>query len=166
MIDLNKIKVCEWLIKNNFIDAKIPKNNEDAIEILLKIEKKDDAYIKLQTLLHTLSHILIRRSPLHTGLDSESCSELIFVNSAAILIYSTSVINTGGFSFVFEHSLFDWFSDVKLDLNDCTLDPTCIFEKGACFSCMYVPEFVCTDFNRNLDRDVFLGKKRYEFSYW
>lgn len=166
MIDLDKIKICNWLIENKFLDAKTPNTVEDATEILLKIKKEEKAYKKLQTLLHTLSHILIRRSPLHTGLDSESCGELIFVNSAAILIYSTSVINTGGFSFVFEHSLFDWFSDVKLELNDCTLDPTCIFEKGACFSCMYVPEFVCYDFNRNLDRDVFLGKKRYEFSYW
>lgn len=166
MIDLNKIKVCEWLIKNKFLHTKIPNSTEEAIELLLKIKKEEKAYQQLQILLHTLSHILIRRSPLHTGLDSESCSELIFVNSAAILIYSTSIINTGGFSFVFEHSLFDWFGDVKLELNDCTLDPTCIFENGACFSCMYVPEFVCSDFNRNLDRDVFLGKKRYEFSYW
>lgn len=166
MIDLDKIKVCEWLIKNHFLNVKIPDSTDEAIEILLKIKKDDDAYKQLQTLLHTLSHILIRRSPLHTGLDSESCGELLFVNSAAILIYSTSIINTGGFSFVFEHSLFDWFGDVKLELNDCTLDPTCIFEKGACFSCMYVPEFVCYDFNRNLDRDVFLGKKRYEFNYW
>lgn len=166
MIDLDKVKVCEWLIKNRLLKEKMPNNSKKATAILLKISKDDEAYIHLQKLLHTLSHILIRRSPLHTGLDSESCGELIFTNAAAILIYSTSNINTGGFSFVFEHSLFDWFRDVKLDLSDCTFDPTCILDKGACFSCMYLPEFVCSDFNHNLDRNVFLGKKRYEFSYW
>jgi len=166
MIDLNKIKICEWLINNGLLNEEVPETHEKAIEIILQLNKEDGAYTHLQKLLHTLSHILIRRSPMHTGLDSESCGELIFTNAAAVLIYSKSSINTGGFSFVFEHSLFDWFNDVKLDLNDCTFDPTCIFEKGACFSCIYLPEFVCCDFNRNLDRDVFLGKRRYEHSYW
>ena len=103
---------------------------------------------------------------MYTGLDSDSCSELIFVNPAAILIYSTSNINIGGFEFVFEHSLNDWFRDVEFEVRECTLDPTCIFENGACFSCLYLPEYVCTEFNHYLDRDVFIGKKRYDVGYW
>jgi len=60
----------------------------------------------------------------------------------------------------------EWFREIKLELNECTFDPTCIFEKGACFSCMYLPEYVCSEFNKNLDRDVFLGSKRYKVPYW
>jgi len=29
---------------------------------------------------------------------------------------------------------------------------------------MYLPEYVCSEFNKNLDRDVFLGSKRYKVS--
>lgn len=69
--------------------------------------------------------------------------------------------------FVFEHSLFDWFREAKLDISDCTFDPTCIHEKGVCSSCIYLPEFVCAEFNKNLDRDVLIGtKRRYKFGYW
>lgn len=166
LIDLDKVKVCNWLIKNRLIDGKGVKSESDAKEILLEIERDTEAYNALKTLLHTLSHLLIRRSSLYTGLDSDSCGEMIFINPAAILIYSTSNINIGGFEFVFEHSLDDWFRDVEFEAEECTLDPVCIFENGACFSCLYLPEFVCTDFNHHLDRDVFLGKKRFNTGYW
>lgn len=109
---------------------------------------------------------MIRRSSIYTGLESDSCSELIFVNAGAIVIYSTSNINIGGFEFVFEHSLEDWLRDIEFDVEECTLDPACIFENGACFSCLFLQEYVCTEFNHHLDRDVFLGGKRFAVGYW
>ena len=51
-------------------------------------------------------------------------------------------------------------------MNDCVFDPTCIDEKGACFSCVYLPEFVCSHFNDFLDRDVFLGENRFKKGFW
>ncbi|MCJ7445994.1 MAG: hypothetical protein MUO26_15990 [Methanotrichaceae archaeon] len=165
LIDLDKIRVCEWLYRNDLIKEK-PRSENEAKQILMDIKLNMDSYIALSTLLHTLSHLLIRRSSLYTGLDSDSCSELIFANSASILIYSTSSINIGGLQFVFEHSLSDWFKEIEFDTDECTLDPACIFEKGACFSCMYLQEYICTGFNQLLDRDVFLGKKRFKSGFW
>ena len=165
LIDLDKIRVCNWLFNNGLINEK-PKNLSQAREILLNVRKDSKPYNALKTLLHTFSHVLIRRSSLYTGLDSDSCSELIFVNPAAILIYSTSNINIGGFEFVFEHSLREWFRDVELEVKECTFDPVCITEKGACFSCLYLPEYICTEFNCYLDRDVFIGGRRYNVGYW
>jgi hypothetical protein len=166
LIDLNKNQVCNWLIDNGLITDKKPESVSEAMEILFTIKKDTEAYKALKTLLHTLSHVLIRRSSLYTGLDSDSCSELIFVNPAAIMIYSTSNINIGGFQFVFEHSLEDWFREVQFDIEACTFDPACITESGACFSCLYLPEYVCTEFNQFLDRDVFMGRRRYSAGYW
>lgn len=166
LIDLNKSKVCNWLINNGLIANKKPKTVLEAMEILFTIKNDTQAYEALKTLLHTLSHVLIRRSSLYTGLDSDSCSELIFVNAAAIMIYSTSNINIGGFQFVFEHSLGDWFREVEFDIEACTFDPACITESGVCFSCLYLPEYVCTCFNQFLDRDVFFGKRRYSAGFW
>lgn len=166
IFDINKVKVVNWLINNGFITNKKVNNESEALKILLKIKQSSVAYEKLRILLHTLSHILIKRSSLYTGLESDSCGELLFVNSAAFLIYSTSNINIGGFSFVFENSLFDWFKDVKLDVKDCVFDPSCIHETGSCFSCLFLPEFVCSEFNQHLDRDVLIGKNRYKSGFW
>lgn len=165
LIDLDKIQVCIWLQENDLIDKKL-RTESEAKEILLGIKKDTAIYDALKTLLHTLSHLLIRRSSIYTGLESDSCSEFVFVNAAAILIYCTSNINIGGFEFVFEHSLKDWLRDIEFDAEECTLDPVCMFESGACFSCMFLQEYVCTEFNHNLDRDAFLGRKRYKIGYW
>jgi hypothetical protein len=166
LLEMDKIKTCNWLISNGLIADKKPDSISQASQILFTIKNDTEAYKALKTLLHTLSHVLIWRSSLYTGLDSDSCSELIFVNPAAIMIYSTSNINIGGFQFVFEHSLEDWFREVEFDIEACTFDPACITERGACFSCLYLPEYVCTEFNQFLDRDVFMGRRRYSVGYW
>lgn len=165
LIDLDKIKTCGWLYQNGLIE-RMPEDVSKATETLLQIEENSEAHKALKTLLHTLSHILIRRSSLYTGLDSNSCGELIFVNPAAILIYSTSIVNIGGFEFVFEHSLKEWFRDVEIEATECTFDPACITERGACFSCLYLPEHVCTEFNQYLDRGVLVGRRRYNVGFW
>ena len=163
MFDLDKEKLVEWIFANS---GKTWDRNVSAEEFLFDLEEDSEEYDNLKTLIHTFSHILINRSSLYTGLNSDSCGELLFPKAGAFLIYSTSNINIGGFSFVFENSLFEWFNNVKLGINDCVFDPTCIDEKGACFSCVYLPEFVCSHFNDFLDRDVFLGENRFKKGYW
>lgn len=166
IFDLDKVKTVNWLINNRFLNIDHVKTEEEALNALFQVKENTPEYEELKTLLHTFAHVLIRRSSLYTGLDSDSCSELLFVNTASFLIYSTSNINIGGFSFVFENSIFDWFRDVKLEVKDCVFDPTCIHETGSCFSCLYLPEYVCSEFNQALDRDVLIGKKRYEMGFW
>ena len=125
----------------------------------------ETAFNAVNTLIHTFSHVLLKRSSLYTGLDSDSLSEMLFPSIGAFLIYSTSNINIGGLSYVFENDMAAWFNNVELDVNDCVFDPTCIDEEGACFSCVYLPEFVCCNLNKDLDRDVFLGSSRYK-GFW
>ena len=166
IFDLDKVKVVNWLIDNKLLNIEHVNNDEEALDALFHINENTPEYEELKTLLHTFAHVLIRRSSLYTGLDSDSCSELLFVNTASFLIYSTSNINIGGFAFVFENSIFDWFREAKLEVKDCVFDPTCIHETGSCFSCLYLPEYVCSEFNQNLDRDVLIGKKRYLKGFW
>lgn len=169
LIDLDKIKLVKWLIDNGFLNKEYPESEEKAKEILinLRFEGHKEAYEELSKLIHTFSHVLINSSAIYTGLQSDSCSELLLPSAGAFVIYSTSNIKIGGFLYVFENNLSDWFKNVKLDVNDCVFDPTCIDEAGACFSCVYLPEFVCCDFNRNLDRDVFIAStKRYKKGFW
>ena len=131
------------------------------------MEDDSPAFDGVRTLIHTFSHILIRRSSLYTGIDEDSCSEILFPKSAAFLLYSTSNINIGGFKYVFENSLSNWFEDIKLDIDDCVFDPSCLNDGGACFSCLYLPEYVCSEFNGQLDRDVFSAKtERWKKGFW
>lgn len=166
MFDLDKLKVANWLIDNNSEISEYFTNENDAKDYLFNLDEESEEFKSLYTLIHSFSHVLIKRSSLFTGLDSDSCSELIFPKTAAFLIYSTSNINIGGFSYVFENSLIDWFNNVRYDIDECIFNPSCFEEDGACFSCMYLPEYVCCLFNQYLDRDVFLGKKRFKKGFW
>ncbi len=167
LISLNPVNVCKWLERNELIGelGQFFGRNE-AIALLLKLKDGTNAYKAVKTLIHTLSHSLLNNLSVYTGLDSDSCSEMLFVNHASFLLYSTSSINIGGFKYVFNHSIQDWFTDMKLSMRECNFDPSCISEKGACFSCMYLPEYVCSEFNQLLDRDVFIGEHRFRASYW
>lgn len=166
MFDLDKIKVANWIIDNSDDDFEYFTNEGDAKSYLFNLNEESEEFKALYTLIHSFAHVLIKRSSLFTGLDSDSCSELIFPKTAAFMIYSTSNINIGGFSYVFENSLIKWFDEVRYDITECIFDPACYDEEGACFSCMYLPEYVCCLFNQYLDRDVFLGNKRYQEGFW
>lgn len=163
MFDLDKERLVDWIFANS---DKTQSPNISAQQFLFELDESSEEFENLKTLIHTFAHILINRSSLYTGLNSDSCGELLFPKAGSFLIYSTSNINIGGFSFVFENSLFEWFNNVKLEVNDCVFDPTCIDEHGACFSCVYLPEYVCSHFNNFLDRDVFLGENRFKKGYW
>jgi len=160
IIQLSKQKICEWLQKNDIISA-MPEDIDDFFATL-----SESIYYHINTLLHTLSHLLMRSSSVYTGLDLQSYGEKVFPTTAAIFFYSSSSINIGGLQFIFENELFNWFEGMKYDVAECTLDPNCLKEKGACFACLYVPEFVCGYFNKFLDRDVLIGKERYRKGFW
>lgn len=166
IIELDRQEVIEWLYKNGFLDSASVSGDLETWFLRLKEENKV-AQQAVETLLHTLSHLLIRSSSVYTGIDMQSLSEMIFPGSCAIFIYSTSSINTGGLQFVFENELEGWFAHVDDDIRDCPLDPSCLEdEEGSCYACLYVPEFVCHNFNYNLDRDVFIGRVRYGEGFW
>lgn len=158
--DSNKIK--NWYEVEEGIKIK-----EDGAEFLLTLDKSSEAYKKIFTLLHTISHLLIKKTSIYTGIDTNSCSEMIFASTGSILIYSTSTINIGGFGSLFENSILKLFIETNNSINKCIYDPLCIEKKGACFSCLHLPEFVCSYFNQDLDRDSLISKtNRFKNKFW
>ncbi|MFQ6060156.1 MAG: hypothetical protein ACE5KV_02525 [Thermoplasmata archaeon] len=154
--------ILRWLEAN---DVSVSHKKTPA-ETLHALTPESDAYEKVETLLHTLAHTLIATSEVFTGLSRDSLSEILFPGSGAIFLYSTSQINVGSFKYVFEHNMFDWLSQVEFEVMDCTFDPACIESRGACFSCLYLPEFVCCMFNASLDRESLKGGNRFEEGFW
>lgn len=161
LFEFNSNEIVEWLKKNGF------SINLSSGEFLLKMDKDSNEYEAVYTLLHTLAHLLLKKSSLHTGLDEQSCGEMIFPNNCAILLFSTGNINIGGFGFIFENFLYELFTESDFELRKCIYDPLCIKEKGACFSCMYLPEHVCHNMNQSLDRGVLVGNVRsFKEKFW
>ena len=161
LFEFDKNAIVEWLKKNGISIT------SSSGEFLLKMDKDCNEYDAVYTLLHTLTHILLKKSSLHTGLDEQSCGEMIFPNNCAILLFSTSNINIGGFGFIFENYLYELFTEADFELRKCIYDPLCIKEKGACFSCLYLPEHVCHNMNQRLDRGVLVGNVRsFKEKFW
>ncbi|RZB31028.1 MAG: hypothetical protein AEth_00982 [Candidatus Argoarchaeum ethanivorans] len=102
--------------------------------------------------------MLIQQSTTDTGLSIESLSELIYPMTASVLIYSTSSVNIGGIEFTYDYHLESWLKRMKELSSDCPQDPACMIDEGgACNACSYLPEFVCCNFNQNLDRSTLIG---------
>ena len=171
LIELKPEKICSWLYDNKLVDH--PIHPKDARNFLLKLNPSENKYVYdyVNTLLHTFSHILMKKIHLFTGMGIDSCGEKIFTNGGSIFLYSNNNLNIGALQFLLENNMFTTggiFENLKQEVKECSFDPLCMNEKGACFSCLYIPEFVCHNFNLNLDRNVFVGNGKRDIikSYW
>jgi len=160
-IRLKSIAVAKWLKNNGYSFVYTSDNVDGNLRDFIMNNKKvkDEVF----TLLHTISHMMIQESTITTGLDVRSLSEDIFPLSLGIFIYSTNTINIGGLESTYHNNIEDWLRRA-IDLSkDCPQDPACmVHEGGACNACSYLPEFVCTNFNKNIDRSTIIGGERYK----
>ena len=167
LIDFDKGEIHRWLEENDLIPTSMKSKSPE--EILLLMPKDSEVFRHVKTLLHTLCHVLIKKSSLHTGIDEKSCGEMLFPNNGAILIFSTSNINIGGFGHIFDNYLVDLLEESDFELRQCIYDPVCNSDdgsRGSCFSCLHLPEHVCDNFNQDLDRDILKAENRYKSSFW
>jgi hypothetical protein len=161
---LDFTKILDWFDDNYETLGVLPnipeehsKNPKTKYRYLVTISKTFCS--SARTLLHTYAHMLIQESAVHTGLDTASLSENINVPNALIFIYSTSPINIGGLESTYDHHINDWLSRMAELASDCPQDPSCMIdEDGSCNACSYIEEFVCHNFNQDLDRSTLVGK--------
>jgi len=173
VFQLNYKLVLRWLNNNGISDLDVEKFESKTNDEIEKIYRKriindSESREAVITLLHTYSHMLIQQSSVDTGLDLRSLSEILYPMNASIFIYSTNSINTGGLEFTFDYHIVDWLQRIYDLASDCPQDPACILdENGSCNACSFVPEFVCCDFNNNLDRSSLIGNtSRFERGYF
>jgi len=164
LFHLDFTKILDWFDDNYetlgdlpYIPDEHSKNPETKYRYLVTVS--ETYYTAARTLLHTYAHMLIQESTVHTGLDIASLSENIYVKNALIFIYSTSPINIGGLESTFDYHINDWLSKMAELASDCPQDPSCMIdEDGSCNACSYIEEFVCHNFNQDLDRSALVGK--------
>ena len=118
---------------------------------------------ELLTLVHSLSHRLIREAALHSGIERTSLSELLVPLHLGFFVYAAAKGDfvLGGLQAVFESDLDRLLEAVVADEHRCPLDPACSSSGGACVACLHLGEPSCRYYNRYLDRRVLWGHRGY-----
>ncbi len=165
---LRSEKILSWLYSNKIVSensSPFGKQKEGKLRGLVASDEQIKE--KVHLLLHTFSHTLIQNASINTGLETQSISEMLFPSIGMILLYSTNPINVGGLEYTYDNLLYDWLQRVRELAEECPQDPACMIDEGgACNACLFVPEFVCENFNENLDRDCLVGEIRYKEGYF
>ena len=177
LFEIDRKRIIDWLLENRLIsDSDKPKSDSeydlkmwflDRIQtgLITPFTQIDDTSNKgkitkaVYTLVHSISHALIREAAEVCGLDKSSLSEYILPNIPAIFIYCA---NSQGFSMGALYSTFQsqfdkWLKHAKENSKKCIFDPLCINHDKACAGCLFLNEVSCKHFNKDLDRSYLCG---------
>ncbi len=171
MVRLDATRIFRWLQANNF-DVPLPKGSGSEklcqqayfVELfndvlLARTVHQDNARARMVFgLLHSLSHLCVRRAALLCGLDRTSLSEYVLPKSLSFAVYSSHRFGQtiGALTALFEQSLADWLIQVR-DSSRCIYDPVCADHGGNCHACTHLSEIGCKFFNLNLGRSFLFG---------
>ncbi|HEX3684948.1 MAG TPA: hypothetical protein VHU83_20595 [Bryobacteraceae bacterium] len=165
---LDPLRAVTWLVDNRWIQAPIPNSKESAwawlysnvpglFESRWQPNFNEHLAVALRTLLHTMSHILLRHVE-WSGFSQNSVGEYLIPGVLAGILYANRYAETkiGGLTTLFEHQLGIWLDDSAQRGRQCVYDPFCTDEGGTCVGCMH-REYNCPQFNRELSRSVLYG---------
>lgn len=126
----------------------------------------------VETLTHTLSHIVIDQLSLDAGYPASSIRERLYVaaDQVGVLLYTASSDSAGSLGGIAAQAgperLAEALDEGLFRTSWCSADPVCIESSGsgtdarnlaACHCCVLVPETSCELFNSNLDRGSLFG---------
>lgn len=171
LFDLDAHAVSSWLARR--LGREI--SELDLQKMLMRPETSGklgaEVYGLVETLLHTLAHIMIRQSELFTGLSREDLSEMVFPPALAFAIYSADGSELGALRSAFaSYRLYDWLGQSAHACRECALDPSCVQGKitgtAACHVCLHIAERSCNGYwNEQLDRRVVSDVRRND-GFW
>jgi hypothetical protein len=121
----------------------------------------------LLSLIHSISHRMIRHASVLAGIDRNALSELLVPMHLGFFVYALArgAFVLGGLQALFENELDRLLDEVVLGEHRCPLDPSCLRHGAACVGCLHIGEPSCRYFNRYLDRQTLFGPGGY-FSSW
>ena len=174
LFEFDRVRILQWLIKNNYISNDDLPNFEDEsatklwfvnnihpelIKPFSKIDLQNAATFYVYNLIHTLSHLLIRSAAGMCGLDKNSISEYILPSVPAVLVYcqNSQGFNLGALFNLFEAYFDKWMNTAYSNAQKCIFDPICIERYKACTGCLFLNEISCQHFNHDLDRSLVIG---------
>ncbi|MCG9129340.1 hypothetical protein JT359_17265 [Candidatus Poribacteria bacterium] len=111
-------------------------------------------------LLHTMSHLFVKRASLLCGLDRTSLAEYVLPRALSFAVYCghSQGATIGALASLFEQSPAEWLSQIFSDTRRCVYDPVCHQQNGGnCHACTHLAETSCRFFNLNLGRSFLFG---------
>ncbi len=176
-IELKDDYIQQWLNGNLTIKNRVFTLNQRYRESYLGKNNKRFVTAKF-LLLHTLSHLLIKKLSFECGYNISSLKERIYCSEgtqnggkmSGILIYTASGDSEGTLGGLVRQGRSDVFPDIiKKAIESsffCSNDPVCSLSQGqgheslnyaSCYACSLLPETSCEEFNIFLDRSVLTG---------
>jgi hypothetical protein len=165
---LDPMRVVAWLIDNGLGAAEVPATAEEAWAWLyaeipgLREAPHEPSYhqreaVAVRTLLHTMSHVFLRRIE-WSGFAPSSVGEYLIAGSLSFILYANRYAETkiGGLTTLFEQRLNTWLWDAVQSGHECVYDPICGDDGGSCAGCTH-REHNCVSFNRELSRATVYG---------
>lgn len=193
IVRLDPQRVWRWLEKNNH-KVSVPNGATDAqkaqrayfVQLFSDLALQPEPVTLAQTLtasnpearmvfglLHTMSHLFLKKAALLCGLDRTSLAEYVLPRALMFAIYSNHRFGAtiGAMSSLFEQSLPDWLGQIMGDSRRCIYDPVCQSQGGNCHACTHLAETSCRFFNLNLGRPFLFGGADVEigqidYGYW
>ncbi|MEW6082268.1 MAG: hypothetical protein AB1576_10950 [Bacillota bacterium] len=168
LLRLNHDAVLRWMSANGLV-PRIPRGEEPTVsarayfvELLDGVPLRHTVQVPearlVFGLLHTLSHLALRRASLLCGLEGTSLSEYVLPRTLTCAIYCNHRYGAtiGALSALFEQSLAEWLAEIRSSRR-CVYDPVCIDRGGSCHACSHLAETSCRFFNLNLSRSFLFG---------
>lgn len=165
---LDPLKVAAWLFDNELAAGTPPIDVPSAWAWLyrnlpgLRAAQYEPAYaeknsVVVRTLLHTMSHVFLRRIE-WSGFSPSSVGEYLLPGSLSFILYANRYADTkiGGLTTLFEQRLNTWLWDAVQAGRECIYDPLCADDGGSCAGCTH-REHNCMLFNRELSRATLYG---------
>lgn len=184
VFEFNKDKVAKWLVSNNLLkEWNMPDETQKKTWFLQNIEpfqtarfpdasgKTPLSYYVL-TLLHTISHAMIKKLPSQAGVPTTTVGEIILPNIPAIMLFSNSGdgFNMGELNELYRNRIYPWIDELKnaSEKGECVYDPLCFETDAACHYCLFLHEASCSNFNKNLRRDYLFsgGSSEIKHGFW
>lgn len=165
---LDPLRIFRWLLDNGLASGSPPSTREQAWARLyadvpgLRQAAHEPMHgqteaVAVRTLLHTLSHLFLRRIE-WSGFAPSSVGEYLIPASLSFILYANRYAETkiGGLTTLFEQRLNTWLWDAVQSGHECVYDPLCSDDGGSCAGCMH-REHNCVSFNRELSRATVYG---------
>lgn len=170
LFDIDRKKILNWLLVNNVItNEELPDmDNDEAIKKWFAqnvhgdrvsgfedIDENDQITNMVFHLLHSMSHAFIKTAGEMSGISSNSLTEIIFIDTCSIFIYSLSGQGQvlGSLSGMVESLYERYLKRVYNDNRECVFDPICVErDDSACQGCLVLADTSCKFFNNHLGR--------------
>lgn len=187
LFDIDMCKIIRWLLENKIIGEEILPDLEDEVAVKKwflqnvhgdrispfgEIDDNDAITKNVFLLLHSMAHAFIKTAGELSGISANSLTEIIFVETCSIFIYSQSSQGQvlGSLSGMMESLYSKFLSQVFADNRECVFDPICADrDEFSCQGCLVLADTSCKYFNTKLGRNylyTFNTEKNKIIGFW